>query len=95
MRHLLLVKYFGEVLPYLETRKETNESIEELRIPNVTGISLKEAEGILKEMDLEIEIKSKDGVELESIDKESVIVEEQIPPEGINVKKGSKVILKY
>ena len=88
-------KYFGEVLPYLETKKETNESVEELRMPNVIGISLKEAEEILKDMELEIEIKRKDGGESESIDKENIIVGEQIPPEGINVKKGSKVILKY
>lgn len=88
-------KYFGEVLPYLETKKEINESVEELRMPNVIGISLKEAEEILKDMELEIEIKRKDGGESESIDKENIIVEEQIPPEGIDVKKGSKVILKY
>ena len=88
-------KYFGEVLPYLETKKETNESVEELRMPNVIRISLKEAEEIFKDMELEIEIKRKDGGESESIDKENIIVEEQIPPEGINVKKGSKVILKY
>ena len=79
----------------METKKETNESVEELRMPNVTGISLKEAEAILKEIDLEIEIKRKDGGESESIDKDNIIVEEQIPPEEINVKKGSKVILKY
>ena len=35
MRHLLLVKYFGEVLPYLETKKETNESDLNEHIPMI------------------------------------------------------------
>ena len=81
---------FGEVLPYLEIKKEEEENnLEQVEIPNIIGISIKEAETKIKETGLEINIEDKE------IDKESTIIKEQIPNEGIKVNKGSKIIVKY
>lgn len=81
----------GEVLPYLEVQKQESEenAVEEATMPNITGISIKEAEKVLKEIGLEI------NIDEEGIDKENTIVKEQIPKEGIKVNKGSKIIVKY
>ena len=86
------LKCYGEVLPYLEVKKENEEEIiEKVSMPNVIGISLKEAEKILKEIGLEISTyESK-----EKTDKENTIIIEQIPAEGISINKGSKVFVKY
>ncbi len=81
------VKYYGEVLPYLEVKKE-NESLEEVTVPNITGLSIKEAQKILKELEVEINID-------EEIDKENTLIKEQIPKEGVKINKGSKIIIKY
>jgi len=53
-------------------------------MPEVTGITLKEAKDILKEMGLEYEIDVEDA--------ESVITN-QTPKKGIKVNKGTKIIL--
>lgn len=80
----------GEVLPYLETKKneDEEEKIEEVVMPNITGLSLKEAEKLVKELGLEINIE-------EGVDKENTIINEQTPKEGIKLNKGSKIIIKY
>ena len=90
MLHQLLLRCFGEVLPYLEIQKENQEDIiEEITVPNITGLSIKEAQKILKKFDLEIQFNG------ELPDKENTLVNEQIPKEGIKVNKGSKVIINY
>lgn len=58
-------------------------------MPNIEGVSIKEAEKIIKELCLEIKIE--EGV----VDKENTTVKEQIPKEGVKVNKGSKIIVKY
>ncbi len=85
--HLLLLKYFGEVLPYLDVKKqENNEDIKQsIEMPEVIDLSLNEAKKVLKELNLEFEL---DGEETE----ESV-VKEQLPKRGIKVEEGTKVIL--
>ena len=53
------LKFYGEVLPYLEVQKsnlEEDDSIEQVEMPNVTGLSVEEAKKILKEVGLELEI---------------------------------------
>lgn len=85
---------FGEVLPYLEIAKdsETMEEIkEEIEVPNIEGISLKEAESILKENKLKLVINN----EQEGIDKENTIVKEQTPKTNIKVKEGSNVYIDW
>ena len=78
----------SEVLPYLETEKmqDEEEIIEEVVMPNLTGLTLKEAKKLVNEIGLEINIE-------EEVDKENTVINEQTPKEGIKVNKGTKVIL--
>ena len=80
----------GEVLPYLEiNKKESEEDVqEEVIMPNITELTVKEAEKTVQELGLEIKIE-------EEIDKENTIIQEQIPKEGIKVNRGSKIIINY
>jgi len=52
-------------------------------MPNVTGMTFKEAKSILKEAELEI------GVEMEN----EAIIKDQLPKSGIGITKGTEVIL--
>ena len=85
---------FSEILPYLEVNKEvlgeeSEDVINQVQVPDVMGKSLKEAEQILKENNLEMSIDS------EEIDKENIYVKNQIPSGGITVNEESKVIIEY
>ena len=85
---------FSEILPYLEVsqgNQDEIEQIEQVQVPNVEGLSLKEAEKSVKEFGLELNIENNS----EELDKENTIVVEQTPKEGITVNKGSKVYAKY
>lgn len=85
---------FSEVLPYLEVaqgNQDEVETIEEITVPNVIGLSLKETEKIVKELGLELNI---EGM-TEEIDKENTIIKEQVPTEGIKINKGNKIFVKY
>ena len=89
MLRQLLLKFYGEVLPYLKTPKnEEEEEKLQVEVPNITGITIKEAEKKVKELGLEISIE-------EGINKENKVINEQIPKEGIKVDEGSKIIIKY
>ena len=80
----------SEVLPYLEVVQGNPDQVEkkeEVKMPNIKGKTIKEAEKILKENGLEIKINSK----TEDLDKEKVKVKSQIPEPGIKVYKGSCV----
>lgn len=84
------------MLAYLEIKKENDaEIVEEISMPNIKGLSIKEAEKTLKESGLEIEIEGNAEGTLEVVDKENTFVKEQIPSEGIKVNKGSRVIVRY
>ena len=85
---------FSEILPYLEVNKEVlgeegDDVINQVQVPDVMGKSLKEAEQILKENNLEISINN------EEIDKENTFVKNQIPSAGITVNEQSKVVVEY
>ncbi len=73
----------SEILPYLEVSKEVEEIQEVIEMPNVTGITYKEAKQILKEA--EIESKSE-------LDNEAIITD-QLPKPGIQINKGTQVVL--
>lgn len=84
---------FGEVLPYLEVVKdnENQEEILEVEVPNIEGKSIKEAESILKENNLTLVISN----EQEEMDKENIIIKEQIPKQKVKVKQGSSVFVEW
>ena len=73
-----------EVLPYLKIKKEEEEKAY-VEMPNVTGLTYKEAKQKLNDLELDI---SKD-INLDN----SAIITEQIPKTGIKIEKGTKVIL--
>lgn len=83
----------SEVLPYLELQKD-NEKEEDVKkqveVPEIEGLSVKEATKRLEEKNLQIQIQN----EPEEYNKEEAIVKEQIPKKGINVYEGTKVIVK-
>ena len=81
----------SEVLPYLELQKDKQEEgdiIEEIDVPELRGMNLKDATKTLKEIGLELET----NIEItEEMNKEEIIINEQLPKPGIKVKKGSKI----
>ena len=81
---------FSEVLPYLEVNQGNQEEVEvkeEVTIPDITGMSIQEAEKLLKENGLFLKINN----EKEEIDKTNGIVQNQIPQPGIVVFKENNV----
>lgn len=85
---------FSEVLPYLEvmqSNQEEVEQIEQVQTPNILGMTIVEAEKILRESNLEIVINN----EQNDIDKENTIITNQTPLQGISVNKGSKIYVDY
>ena len=85
---------FSEILPYLEVsqgNQDELEVIEEVKVPNVQGISIKDAQKVVKELGLELSIEN----EAEDLDKENTIIVDQTPKEGIVVNKGNKIYVKY
>lgn len=85
---------FSEILPYLEVsqgNKDEIEYTEQVKVPNIEDLSIKEAEKIIKELGLEININN----EPEELDKENTIITQQIPKEGVIVNSGSKIYVEY
>ncbi len=85
---------FGEVLPYLEVRKDNQteeEQEKEIEVPNIEGKTIKEAENILKENNLKLVINN----DQEEMDKENILVKEQTPKPSIKVKEGSNVYISW
>ena len=81
---------FSEVLPYLEVNQGNQDEVEvkeEVTIPDITGMSIQEAEKLLKENGLFLKINN----ETEEIDKTNGIVQNQIPQPGIVVFKENNV----
>lgn len=75
----------GEVLPYLEIQKNEEEK-EIVTVPNITGLTIKEAKKILNEVGLELKVMKEEFSEEE-------IIEVQTPKEGISLSKGTGVIV--
>ena len=85
-------------MPYLEVNQgnqEEVEVIEEVTVPNLVGLSIKEAEKILKDTGLELSVEEITEENKETLDKENTIIKEQTPTEGIKINKGNKVFVKY
>ena len=85
---------FGEVLPYLEIPMDDEtkiETIEQVEVPNVVGMSLKEADQLLKEVGLKMYTEG----ETEEIDKQNTVIKLQTPSAGIKVNKDSNVFIEY
>ena len=82
-------KIFSEVLPYLEVQKEENSEEEpiEIDVPNLIGLTIKEAKEKIKELGIEIEY------EKEEIDEKQVTIKDQLPKAGIKIRKGNKIIV--
>ena len=82
----------GEVLPYLEIQKDTEDEnmiSEEVIVPNITGITISEAKKKLKDAGLDIKYEETE----EDISNKKVI--SQVPNEGMKVNKESKIIVEY
>ena len=73
---------FSEILPYLEVNQGNTEE-------DIVGKTIKEAESILKESGLELEIENAP----EELDKENTLIKEQTPKAGIKVNKGGKIYI--
>ncbi len=101
MQHQWAGQIFSEILPYLEVNQGNKEEVEikeEVTVPNITGLSIKEAENTVKELGLEISfenIVNNAEENKESLDKENTIIKEQTPTEGIKINKGNKIFVNY
>ena len=85
---------FGEILPYLETVKDgqtEEQKIKKTTVPNVVGMSIKDAEKTLKDFNLQFSINN----EQENMNKENTTITNQTPKQGIQVNEGSKIYIDY
>lgn len=81
----------GEVLPYLEVQKTSQEEeLQDVEVPNLVGLTIKEAKEALKELGLEIEYEKS---EEETTNEAEATIVEQLPKQGIKIKQGNKVIV--
>ena len=81
-------------MPYLEVsqgNQDEVEQVEQVQVPNVEGLSIKDAEKATKEVGLEISVQN----DSEELDRENTIVKEQSPREGVSVNKESKIFIQY
>ena len=76
-------------MPYLEIKKQqTEETIPQtVEMPNVIGMSIKDAKSALNELGLEVEIENSLEQEVNS---EQIIID-QLPKKGIQINQGTKV----
>lgn len=81
----------SEVLPYLEVQKKAEEEKQDVEVPNLIGITIKEAKEKLKENNLELEYEKLND---ENIKETEAIICEQLPKEGVKIMQGNKVIVK-
>lgn len=74
-------------MPYLEISKQetAEETTQNIEMPELTGITIKDAKKILKELGLEVEINGEES--------EEGVVIEQLPKKGIQVNTGTKVVV--
>jgi len=80
----------GEVLPYLEIKKDNQDEEEkgEVEVPNLIGLTRKEAKKTLEEEGLLIETKESLKTNLDDEDEK---IKSQLPKAGIKIKQGSTV----
>ncbi len=79
---------FGEVLPYLEIKKDNEEGEEkqEVEVPNIVGMEINQAKKELQSLGLEMEVR-------ESIEGNNKKITQQLPKAGIKIKQGTSVIV--
>ena len=80
----------GEVLPYLEVQKENIEEKVEVEVPELIGLSLKEAKEKLKKLGLEINYEKNDDIKINEFETK---ITNQLPKKGIKIIQGNKVIV--
>ncbi len=86
-------KVLTEALPYLEISKDnlSNEDIKvNVEVPNIIGLTYKEAKEILKDVGLEAIMRS-EHVENEVSD--DYVISNQVPSSGVQVLEGSSIII--
>lgn len=79
----------GEVLPYLDVIKNKQEENNTISIPNFIGMNLSEVKKVLKDTNLQYEIKSN----TDEYNIENPVILDQLPKQGITVNDGTKIIL--
>ena len=77
----------GEVFPYLEIKKQNEEEQQEVEVPNIIGLTLKEAKKVLEDVGLQLELKESEGSSIDTITN-------QLPKAGIKTKQGTSVVVK-
>lgn len=85
---------FGEILPYLDTIKDGQTEEQQIKttvVPNVIGMSIKDAEKALKDINLQISINN----EQEGMDKANTTITNQTPKQGIEVSQGCNIFVDY
>lgn len=79
----------SEVLPYLELEKDNTEDLEpvtEVTVPNITNMSVKDAEKMLKDLGLQMRIDVEEGIDISEM-----IITNQTPKEGITINSGTTI----
>lgn len=71
--------------------EEEVEKVEQVQTPDIIGKTIQEAEKILKENGLKLNISNK----TEEIDKGNTIIKNQIPKAGIIVNQGNNIYVEY
>ena len=77
----------------MELKKDNTEALEEtfsVTVPNITGMSVKDATKTLSDLGLSL---TYDNQDLE-IDKSNTFITEQTPKEGISINSGNSVYCK-
>lgn len=84
----------GEVLPYLEIKKdnEKEEEKQEVEVPNIIGMSTNEAKKVLDDLQLKLEIKEDLGEIKDQNSNEEKKITQQLPKAGIKIKQGTSII---
>ena len=82
----------GEVLPYLEITKNNQEEMQDIEVPNLIGMTKKEAKKALEDVGLLLETKESLKQNSQNEENEDKI-EVQLPKAGIRIKQGSTVFI--
>lgn len=83
----------SEVLPYLEVAKDKLDEGEiktVVKVPNIVGLSYKEAKKTLEECELEISLRN---LEESNTNLDEFVISSQIPLAGVEIFKGGSVIV--
>lgn len=86
-------KVLAEALPYLDVSKDSVDESDikvNVEVPNVVGMSYKEAKKVLSDVGLEISLRT-EPQETDNLDE--MIISNQVPGSGIEILQGGKVIV--